>query len=49
MEKIYKKTCELCGKEIVSLFEAQCNYNFEAHRISCEKKNLKEDSVEDEN
>ena len=29
--KIYIKTCEVCGKEITSLVESQCEYNFENH------------------
>ena len=37
-EKIYKKKCDICGKEIISLSESQCEYNYNAHRLSCEKK-----------
>lgn len=41
-DKIYRKRCEICGKEIKSLNQFQCNHNFEVHQISCKKKLLKE-------
>jgi len=36
--KIYKKKCEICGKEIISLSEAQFNYNYEQHIKSHKRK-----------
>ncbi len=36
--KIYRKVCPICKKEITSLSEEQADYNFKAHLISCEKK-----------
>ena len=36
--KIYKKTCEICGKELVSLSESQLEYNFNSHVFACKKK-----------
>jgi len=32
-----KKKCQYCGKEIISLYEKQLNYNLQAHEISCSK------------
>ncbi len=37
--KIKKKVCPDCGKVIESLYDNQLDYNFEAHRLSCEKDN----------
>ncbi len=39
MEKrLTKKICPECGKIIESLYPGQLDYNFKAHRISCERK-----------
>lgn len=38
MEEILKKKCDLCGKEITSMYEDQLEYNYNAHRLACEKK-----------
>jgi len=32
-----KKECKYCGKEIVSLYEKQLNYNLQSHEIACSK------------
>ena len=37
-KKMMKKICPQCGKVIESLYEGQLDYNFKAHRLSCEKK-----------
>jgi len=37
--EIKRKTCERCGKVIESLYDKQLDYNYEAHMISCKKKN----------
>lgn len=34
-----KKTCEICGKEIHSLYPEQLEYNYKAHLIACRIKN----------
>ena len=39
--KIYKKVCEDCGKEITSLSESQCNHNFQVHLLSCKRNDEK--------
>jgi len=33
-----KKICPKCGKVIESLYEKQLEYNFNAHKLSCDKK-----------
>lgn len=38
--ELLKKICPYCGKEIISLYEAQLDYNYEAHILSCKKDNL---------
>lgn len=40
-QKIYKKICKLCGKEVISLSESQCEHNYNVHKMSCEKKHIK--------
>jgi len=34
--KIIKKKCQYCGKEIISLYESQADYNLKAHELACE-------------
>lgn len=41
-KKILTKKCPHCGKEFFSLYENQLDYNFEAHILSCKKKNGEE-------
>jgi len=38
MGKVYKKKCEICGKEIKSLSKNQFEYNFEQHTNSHKRK-----------
>jgi hypothetical protein len=38
MTELKKRRCELCNKEIYSLNQAQLDYNFKVHQISCLKK-----------
>jgi len=37
MQKILKKKCQYCGKEISSMYENQLNYNLNAHEFACKK------------
>jgi len=37
----YKKSCEICGKEINSTSKKQLDWNYMIHLASC-KKNIKE-------
>ncbi len=43
--KIYKKICNRCNKEIISLSKSQCEYNFLIHDFACKKKNVKNDDM----
>jgi len=43
INKILKKKCKYCNKEITSMYEKQLDYNLKAHELSCEKK--QEDEV----
>lgn len=43
---IYKKQCELCNKQFESLYESQLEYNFNAHKISCNKRGLYKTNIE---
>lgn len=51
--KIFKKKCPICGKQIVSLYENQLEYNFKQHLESHEREeslsvpDLKRDSPEE--
>lgn len=36
--EVYDLTCEKCGKRIISLSEAQADYNMKAHKITCKEK-----------
>jgi hypothetical protein len=44
-KKMMKKICSKCGKVIESLYPKQLDYNFNAHRISCEKKSEVDDET----
>jgi len=40
-QKILKKICPHCGKEIISLYEEQLESNYKVHLINCEKRKEK--------
>lgn len=42
-EKIYKKTCPECGKEISSLNKGQFEYNYQQHIDSHKRKEKKKE------
>lgn len=36
-QKILKKKCQYCKKEISSMYEKQLDYNLKAHELTCKK------------
>ena len=40
-QDVYREVCPDCGKEIISLNENQLDHNYQAHLLSCKKKNAK--------
>jgi len=40
--KILKRKCKHCGKEITSMYQRQLDYNVQAHELSCKKKIIEE-------
>ena len=39
--KILKRKCKFCGKEITSMYKKQLDYNLQAHELSCKQKIIK--------
>ena len=37
MDKIYRAVCPHCGKEFISLYEEQLNFNFRVHKDKCKQ------------
>jgi len=44
-QKIYYKKCKDCGKEIISLSEQQCNFNYKVHCDTCKVKKENETTI----
>jgi len=48
-KKILKKICPYCGKEIISIYKSQLEYNFKAHILSCKNRKDKGGKEDDKN
>lgn len=42
--EVKKQVCPYCGKVIESLYDKQLEYNYNAHLLTCKKKDKKDEA-----